>query len=194
MGFGQSLRLRITDWLRALLLEAQYKRGALLRGGLRLALVACVLAVLAWFGGRARVGDARAGPATTAVMHQAPATPAEASLDAGPGSPLSVPVPEVLASPLPPRARGSPSEAMRGEASPEHPVYLNDATEQDLRRLPGIGAKRATAILALRAKIGRFRKVEELMRVRGIGRKGVERLRPVVRLDPPTAADAGAPP
>jgi competence protein ComEA len=189
-------------WLRESLLAAEHKKGALLRGGVRLAMVACVLAVLAWFGGRARVGEARAGPASVAPASVAPASVAPvaplpmavvpagvaASLDAGPAARINA-APEVAREP--PSARGSP--ASHGEASPEHPVYLNDATDQDLRRLPGIGAKRAAAILALRAKLGRFRKVEELMRVRGIGRKGIERLRPVVRLDPPQIADAGAP-
>src|SRR5262249_13252876 len=59
-------------------------------------------------------------------------------------------------------------------------INLNLATESDLRRLPGVGPKKAQAILELRAKLGRFTKVEELLRVKGIGRRSLARLRPLV--------------
>lgn len=62
-------------------------------------------------------------------------------------------------------------------------VLLNRATEEDLRHLPGIGATRAKAILTLRAKLGRFSRVEDLMRVKGIGRRSLARLRPMVIID-----------
>jgi competence protein ComEA len=77
-------------------------------------------------------------------------------------------------------------------AAPDDPVILNAATEADLRRLPGIGAKRADAIVALRGRLGRFHAVEDLLKVRGIGRATLKRLRPLIRLDPP-AADARPP-
>ncbi len=65
-------------------------------------------------------------------------------------------------------------------------VILNLAQESDLRHLPGIGAKRAEAILALRAKLGgRFKRVAELLRVKGIGPKGLRKLEPRVVLDAP---------
>jgi competence protein ComEA len=80
----------------------------------------------------------------------------------------------------------------RATATPEEPVVLNVAAEADLRRLPGIGAKRADAILALRARLGRFRAVEDLLKVRGIGRATLRRLRPLVRLDAPPP-DGGLP-
>ena len=69
-------------------------------------------------------------------------------------------------------------------------MFLNQATLDDLQRLPGIGPKRALSILALRTKMGRFRQVEDLTRVRGIGRATLKRLRPLVKLDPPLPPDA----
>jgi competence protein ComEA len=57
--------------------------------------------------------------------------------------------------------------------------------------LPGIGQKRAEAILALRARLGRFHAIEDLMKVKGIGRAMLRRLRPLVRLDGPAQTDAG---
>ncbi len=75
-------------------------------------------------------------------------------------------------------------------ATPDDPVYLNEATTDDLRRLPGIGPKRALAILSLRRRLGHFRQIEDLLRVRGIGRRTLHKLRPLVRLG---SADAGVP-
>jgi competence protein ComEA len=64
-------------------------------------------------------------------------------------------------------------------------VILNLATVADLRTLPGIGQKRADAILALRDKLKRFRKIQELRRVRGIGAKSLQKLTPKLLVDPP---------
>jgi competence protein ComEA len=81
---------------------------------------------------------------------------------------------------------GSPGA--HGKASPESPVTLNTATFEDLRRLPGVGPKKAEAILALRTKLGKFRRAEDLMRVKGIGRGTFKKLKPLVRVDEPAQA------
>jgi len=70
---------------------------------------------------------------------------------------------------------------------PDGRVILNLATEEELTRLPGIGPSRARAILTLRQRLTRFRAVEDLLRVKGIGRKTLRRLRPSVVLDRPPA-------
>ena len=64
-------------------------------------------------------------------------------------------------------------------------VILNLATIADLRHLPGVGAKRADAILALRGRLGRFKSVNDLMRVKGIGVRGLKKILPHVVLDAP---------
>jgi competence protein ComEA len=64
-------------------------------------------------------------------------------------------------------------------------VVLNAASETELTKLAGIGPSRARAILALRQRMTRFRAVEDLLRIKGIGRKMLRRLRPNVVLDPP---------
>ncbi|MCB9612953.1 MAG: helix-hairpin-helix domain-containing protein [Sandaracinus sp.] len=56
---------------------------------------------------------------------------------------------------------------------------LNTATEAQLVDLPGIGPSKARAILAYREQHP-FRRVEDLMRVRGIGRGTFRQLRPLV--------------
>jgi competence protein ComEA len=83
---------------------------------------------------------------------------------------------------------GAPSDGGAGGGgaiTADGKVILNLAGEEDLRRLPGIGASKAKAILELRAKIGRFRRAEDLLRVKGIGRRRLARLRPLLLIDPP---------
>jgi competence protein ComEA len=58
-------------------------------------------------------------------------------------------------------------------------VNLNDASEDELERLPGIGPARARAILEHR-KSHPFHKAEEVTKVKGIGRKTFGRLRPYI--------------
>ncbi|HTU17595.1 MAG TPA: ComEA family DNA-binding protein [Gemmataceae bacterium] len=58
-------------------------------------------------------------------------------------------------------------------------IDVNHATSEELRRLPGIGPTLSQRIIEARAKQP-FRKVEDLRRVRGIGVKTLERLRPYV--------------
>jgi competence protein ComEA len=79
---------------------------------------------------------------------------------------------------------GAAVQFLPGSGDAHRKVILNLATEEDLRRLSGIGPAKAKAILALRAKLGRFKRVEDLLRVKGIGRKRLARLRPLVVLDP----------
>jgi competence protein ComEA len=74
-------------------------------------------------------------------------------------------------------------DAASGGVAADGKVILNLATEQDLRRLPGIGHGRAQAILALRGRLKKFSRVEDLLKVKGIGRRGLARLRPLVRVD-----------
>ena len=50
-------------------------------------------------------------------------------------------------------------------------VDLNKATEEELEALPGIGVKTARAIVDHRKTIGRFKSMEQLLRVRGVGDK-----------------------
>jgi len=59
-------------------------------------------------------------------------------------------------------------------------VNLNTASATDLEGLPGIGAKTAARIVEYRQKNGPFKKVEELMNVRGVGEKNFLKLKPQI--------------
>ncbi|PIE53955.1 MAG: competence protein ComEA [Dethiosulfovibrio peptidovorans] len=60
------------------------------------------------------------------------------------------------------------------------PVNLNQADKTDLMALPGVGPVTAGRILDYRRKEGAFRSVDELLKVRGIGPRKLEVLRPLV--------------
>jgi competence protein ComEA len=62
-------------------------------------------------------------------------------------------------------------------------VVLNRATVSELMRLPGVGAKRAAAIVEQRQRLGRYREASELLRIKGIGPRTLERLLPQLVLD-----------
>ncbi len=64
-------------------------------------------------------------------------------------------------------------------------VILNVATAEELTRLPGVGQRRAEAIVQLRERLGKFRRVTDLLRVRGIGVRSLRRIQPLVVLNPP---------
>ncbi|MGO8786347.1 MAG: ComEA family DNA-binding protein [Terriglobia bacterium] len=59
-------------------------------------------------------------------------------------------------------------------------IDINRASASDLARLPGVGPKLAQQIVSYRTKQGPFRRVEDLMIVRGIGAKKWNVLRPFV--------------
>ena len=48
-------------------------------------------------------------------------------------------------------------------------ININRATAKELETLPGIGPTRAQAIIQYRNTNGAFRKIEDLMEVKGIG-------------------------
>jgi competence protein ComEA len=57
-------------------------------------------------------------------------------------------------------------------------VNINTASASALEALPGVGAKTAARIVEYRQKNGPFKKIEELMNVRGVGEKNFLKLKP----------------
>jgi len=109
----------------------------------------------------ATVAPSSTAPSSTAPSNAAPAASADADARSG--------------------GRGPTSAGMTDDGK----VILNLASTEELRHLPGVGAKRAEAILALRARLGRFKQVNELLRVKGIGVRGLKKIMPHVVLDAP---------
>ena len=61
-------------------------------------------------------------------------------------------------------------------------VDLNAANKEALEALPGIGPRTAELIIEYRSQSSGFKKVEELMNVRGIGERTFLRLRELVQV------------
>ena len=55
-------------------------------------------------------------------------------------------------------------------------ININTATMQELHSLKGIGHKKAVAIMEYR-KLHPFKKIEDIMKVKGIGKKTFEKIK-----------------
>src|SRR5277367_2760913 len=129
------------------------------RGGL----AGAGLVLFAVIGHVAAAGPAPSPALTNLSVHPAPPDPTSQPSSAAADRSIATTVIS-----QPPPNGGEPSAmstsqppVSRSPATPEDPVVLNSAGVDDLRRLPGIGEKRAAAILSLRERLGRFRAVED---------------------------------
>jgi len=64
----------------------------------------------------------------------------------------------------------------------EIPVNINQASQEELESLRGIGPVVAERVVSYRAENGDFQNTEELMNVKGIGRPTYERLKDHITL------------
>lgn len=89
----------------------------------------------------------------------------------------------LVAAATPPDAPASP-DAPAAEAAGGG-VDLNTADIAALVKLPGVGEATAKRIIEYREANGPFRTVDDLVKVRGIGKKTLEKLRSAIRVSPP---------
>jgi len=88
----------------------------------------------------------------------------------------------VILGSLPGAALAQDKEKPAAKAAAPAPavVNLNSASQAQLETLPGVGAAAAKRILEYRQKNGGFKKIEELMNVKGIGEKSFLKLKPFI--------------
>ena len=91
---------------------------------------------------------------------------------------VSLAVLVVLSSPLAAQSGAPKAQGSRAAKPPvaatvvsTEVVNLNSATAAQIASLPGIGPKTADLVVQYRTKNGPFKKIEEIMNVRGIGEK-----------------------
>jgi len=60
---------------------------------------------------------------------------------------------------------------------PAAPINLNTATSDELQLVPGIGPVTAEKILQMRKSYGPFKSVDDLLAIRGLGAKRLEKMR-----------------
>ena len=67
--------------------------------------------------------------------------------------------------------------------SPAKKIDINSASVLELQKLPQIGAAVAQRIVDYRKKHGKFSKIEEIMKVKGIGEKTFLKIKPLIRAE-----------
>ncbi len=60
---------------------------------------------------------------------------------------------------------------------PAQPVNINTANSEQLQTVPGIGPATAEKILQMRKSYGAFKSVDDLLAIRGLGPKRLEKMR-----------------
>jgi competence protein ComEA len=60
---------------------------------------------------------------------------------------------------------------------PLKPININTATSEELQQVPGIGPATAQKILQMRKSYGAFKSVDDLLAIRGLGQKRLEKMR-----------------
>lgn len=124
---------------------------------------------------------AQATPAVQKVTSKPAVSPKESSTPVGLASPTN-------SSSAPSDTTSSSVPITKSASTSTEPqpglLDLNTATLEQLDKLPGIGESKAKAILDYRLKKGRYKRVEELMDVKGIGEKMFEKLKGLVFVAP----------
>jgi len=92
-------------------------------------------------------------------------------------------IPPLVAAQEKPAGRTAPAATAVAKAV----LNINTATAAEFEGLPGIGARTAARILEYRQKNGPFKKIEELMNVRGVGEKSFLKLKPQLTVGPAKA-------
>jgi len=89
---------------------------------------------------------------------------------------------EALREQAPPQVQAVGGTASRGSsnARSQAAVNINTASSQELESLPGVGPKTAQAIIDYREENGGFKRVEDLLLVKGIGPKKYDALKAAV--------------
>jgi comEA protein len=77
---------------------------------------------------------------------------------------------------------------------PLKPININTANSEELQQVPGIGPATAEKILQMRKSYGTFKSVDDLLSIKGIGKKRLEKMRKYLTVSKSTAANKVARP
>jgi competence protein ComEA len=135
----------------------------------RLSMMALTMAVVCWMGWAAPASQSPGSSLASGPVEQEHPT---------------VVSPPSTASDVPP----IPERREKLSRPPGTILDVNHATEQDLQRLPGIGPVLAGRIVEYRQTRGAFETIDQLRRVKGIGKKKFEQFRSLLRVVPPSAS------
>src|SRR6516225_9225058 len=69
---------------------------------------------------------------------------------------------------------------------PARPVNINTANAEELQQVPGIGPATAQKILQMRKSYGPFKSVDDLLAIRGLGQKRLDKMRKYLTVGVPS--------
>lgn len=72
---------------------------------------------------------------------------------------------------------GTPPLLYAKKKPPAKPVNINTASSAELQQVPGIGPVTAEKIIQMRKSYGQFKSVDDLLAIKGIGKKRLEKMR-----------------
>lgn len=84
--------------------------------------------------------------------------------------------------------------ALAKKKPPAHPININSASSADLQQVPGIGPSTAQKILDTRKSYGTFKSVDDLLAIKGIGPKRLEKMRKYLTVGKPSSKKQSASP
>ena len=85
--------------------------------------------------------------------------------------------------------------ALAKKKPPAHPININTAGATELQQVPGIGPSTAQTILDTRKSYGTFKSVDDLLAIKGIGPKKLEKMRKYLTVGkPPSKKQSTSPP
>jgi competence protein ComEA len=88
-----------------------------------------------------------------------------------------------------PAAAQTKAPRAAAKSAPAGIVNINTASVAELEALPGVGPKTAARIIEYRQKNGPFKKVEDIMNVRGLGEKNFLKLKEQLTVGAPKTAE-----
>lgn len=74
--------------------------------------------------------------------------------------------------------KGSKEENLKGKT-----ININTASKEELTLLPGVGESTAEKIIAYRSEHKGFKKIEDIQKIKGIGKKKFEKLKPFITVN-----------
>jgi comEA protein len=77
--------------------------------------------------------------------------------------------------------------ALAKKKPPAHPININTAGATELQQVPGIGPSTAQKILDTRKSYGTFKSVDDLLAIKGIGPKKLEKMRKYLTVGKPSS-------
>lgn len=80
-------------------------------------------------------------------------------------------------------SKGKKPKEKTEAASADKIIHLNSASVSELLTLPGLGKKTVENVLEYRKKNGRFKKISDLLNVKGIGKTKFEKIKKLVTID-----------